>query len=546
MSIKDALELTKEIDGIVESKKILKQKLADGFSGIKKKFTKDDTEQEHKRNYRNGMLVLDGKGPLPWEVRKILDIVVSPETIKHFNYFEKQKPDIFAKTILNIFAEAFKSDAVWMNAGESLLFYGMVFHQALVKYKQVSNSPSAHIQTIFDMAKPIELIQYQDENGEIQEKASHPILDQFKDGQAKDELMREGTILNDALKKYHRFNKLPDQTKESVVFQVESWMMKFIQSEELRPWAESETSDFNLSDILMGAKIGIALPEFKYGSAGLAIQSLMKARLYNEIKNRGNNALDKGYSRVFLFVDECQRFLDEMDLAILPEARSLELVCWFASQNIDSVYEKYNKDGGNKFMGAFASIFSFKSTEATYAYIQHKIGKAKVIERTGGNKIVDFEKNAVLQMGTPWFDITNPMRKKLKSLSFSKLQGFFIRNTTARVHGGTEQAGNISFGSAGSIPRYKQKYDSEQLMPSGATIQLSKEPQNIFNENGIQELETPLTAIGMAQRGQVVRRSIYKAVAYNDDFQEIDTSIESANDTINKARYISESVRDAA
>ncbi|WP_176314527.1 MULTISPECIES: TraM recognition domain-containing protein [Burkholderia cepacia complex] len=531
MSITAALDTTREIDG-VPNKKGLRQKLAEGFSNLKSKFSKTPIAKgvdEYPVNYKNGMLVLDGKGPLPWEVRKILDLVVSPETVKNFNYFENQKPEIFAKTILNLFAGAeHKANSVWMNAGESLLFYGMVFHQALVKYKGISNSPAAHIQTIFDMAKPSQMVAYLDENDEPQEKYSHPILDQFAEGQAKIDLMKDGTILNDALKKYIRFNELADETKNSVVFNVESWLMIFLQSEYLRPWANSETSDFNLSDILMGAKIGIALEESKYGSAGLAIQSLAKARLYNEIKNRGNNALERGYSRVFLFVDECQRFLDEMDLAILPEARSLELVCWFASQNIDSIYEKYGKDGGGKFMGAFASIFSFKSTEATYAYVQHKIGKARVIEKVGGNSIIDFEKNAQLQMGTPWFDTTNPQRKKLKAFSFSELDGFFHRNTVARVRKVESDPKN---------PMYNRTNRSGE-MPCGASIQLSKEPQHIFNENCIQELETPFTAIGIAQRGMVTRRSIYEAVAYNDDFQEIDNSIESANEIINKAQHM--------
>ena len=36
----------------------------------------------------------------------------------------------------------------------------------------------------------------------------------------------------------------------------------------------------------------------------------------------------------------------------------------------------------------------------------------------------------------------------------------------------------------------------------------------------------------------MTRRSIYEAVAYNDDFQEIDNSIESANEIINKAQHM--------
>lgn len=523
MSIQSALDLTKEIDEVKEPKSIIKSAKAK-LAELKKVFKKTEPQKQIGIAVRlalNGMLVLDGKGPLPHEVAKILDLVVCPENVKNFNYMEGVKPEVFAKVILNIFGGAHTKDPTWNNAGYSLLYYGMVFHQALVRFHNVSKSPMAHIKTIMQMAKQVD----PDTN-------SHPILDMFATGQAHEEIMKEGTILNDAFNKFINFAQLAPETKSSVVFTVENWMLKFIQSEELRPWANSETSDFNFSDILRGAKFGIALPEFKYGDAGLAIQSLMKARLYNEIKDRGNDAIAKGFSRVFLFVDECQRFLDEMDLAILPEARSLELVCNFASQNINSVFEKYGKDGGGKFMASFASILSFKSTPETYAYVQERIGKSKVIERTGGTEVVDFERNAQLQVGTPFFDVTNPHRKMMKSFTFGYMASYFFNNPTNRVVKMEERSGTVM----GQSMKYMIMNRHGGLMPSGARINISKEAQFIFNEKAILSLETPFRAIAVFDRGGVTRRDIIATIPYTNDFKKIDTSIKSAQDIINNAR----------
>ncbi|AQQ43289.1 hypothetical protein A8E81_10855 [Burkholderia cenocepacia] len=455
------------------------------------------------------------------QVGKILDLVISPKTVKNYNYMENVQPEVFAKVILNIFGGSEAKNPIWNNAGYSLLYYTIVFHQALIKLKGAKKSPAAHMETLRHMSKPV------DENNR------HPILDQFSSGEAKIEIMKEGTILNDALKEFIAFHELANETKSSVVFTVSNWMKKFIQSKALRPWANSETSDFAIRDTSrQGKKYGILLPEGKYGAAGLAIQALAKADLYNEVKNRGDNSLKKGYSRVFLFVDECQRFLDDMDLAILPEARSLELVCWFASQNIDSIYDKFGKDGGGKFMGAFASVFSYKSTPATYHFIKERIGKAKVIEKNGGAETVDFERNAQLQMGTPFFDITNPHRKMMKNFTFGYMKSFFTNNPTNRVIKPDEK--NVKIGSENIKETFLHRHGG--LMPTGARISISKDPEYIFNERGIAALETPFRAVGTYPRGDVTRRAIFASIPYSDDFTIIDTSIKSANEVIERAR----------
>ncbi|VWB05750.1 TraM recognition domain-containing protein [Burkholderia stagnalis] len=530
MKMEDALEATKEIDGVVDDEHSFTETTADNLLKVEARFVSEEEERaafERDRaatgtkNHKNGMLVLDGKGQLAEQVGKILDLVVCPQNVKNYNYMENVKPEVFAKVILNIFGAARAKDPTWTNAGYSLLYYSIVFHQALIKFKGANKSPAAHIETLRHMSTP------------VNEDNSHPILDQFSSGEAKTELMKEGTILNDALKEYIEFNQLADATKSSVVFTVSNWMKKFIQSEDLRPWANSETSDFAIRDISrQGKKYGILLPEGKYGETGIAIQALAKAELYNEVKNRGDNSLKKGYSRVFLFVDECQRFLDDMDLAILPEARSLDLVCWFASQNIDSIYDKFGKDGGGKFMGAFAAAFSYKSTPATYNFIQERIGKARVIEREGGAETVDFERNAQLQMGTPFFDITNPHRKMMKLFTFGYMKSFFINNPTNRVIRPEER--NVKVWKDNMKVSHLERHGG--LMPTGAKITISKDPQYIFNERCIQALETPFRAIGTYPRGDVTRRAIFATIPYTDDFTVIDTSIQSANDVINAAR----------
>lgn len=481
------------------------------------------------RNYSNGMLVLDGKGPLPWEVSVILDLVIHPKTVKNYNYFEGVKPEVFAQVILNIFSGEAK-DPTWNNAGYSLLYYGFVFHQAMIRLFNESKSPMAHIRTINLMAKK------NDADG------NHPILDKFKQNpDANIELFESGTILNDALNKFTAFNALAEETKSSVVFTVENWMNKFIQSEELRPWANSETSDFDMTEILYGKKFGVALPEFEFGDAGLAIQSLSKARLYNLIKYRGNDALKRGYSRVYLFVDECQRFLDNMDLAILPEARSLELVCCFATQNINSIYNKFQAEGTKTFMGAFASLFSYKSTPETISFVQERFGKAKVLEHKEDTSMVDSVSNAKSQMSSAFFDPTHPLRNKIRKMGFRRLKSFFNYNPVAeqlvqnREITVLEKILNTILGK-----RAGRGSDPSLLMSSKATLSLSDVPKYIIAEREIESLETPFVALASVQRGQVVRRAITKTVPYTNDFKVIDTSINSAIETINKYKNLGE------
>ncbi|WP_139352393.1 hypothetical protein [Burkholderia cenocepacia] len=150
MNIEDALNSTRDIDGVFEDEHSSTKTTADHLPIKKSEITDEEEERaafERDRaesgikNYKNGMLVLDGKGQLAEQVGKILDLVISPKTVKNYNYMENVQPEVFAKVILNIFGGSEAKNPIWNNAGYSLLYYTIVFHQALIKLKGAKNLP---------------------------------------------------------------------------------------------------------------------------------------------------------------------------------------------------------------------------------------------------------------------------------------------------------------------------------------------------------------------------------------------------------------------
>lgn len=450
-----------------------------------------------------GSLILDGKGPLPWECAALLDLVVSPKTIRNYNYIHGVGPEDLADTILNQFGGKQDSANAWIDReARASFFYGAVIHRLLVEKKQISKSPAAYFKTILQM------LERPDEEG------NHPLTEQLSD---LPEFFENGTVLSDARAKIIANAALDSKERSIFVNTVQSWCYTFMQSEALRPWANSEESDFDIEQVLYGLRIGIATPSTEYGDAGVAIQNLAKARIYRAIKKRGNRRIELGQSKVLVIIDEAQRGATRMDVEILPEARSMDLIIIFATQNIDSLLAAFPGDEGKKLLESFRSIVSFKSSPATYAYIQERIGKARLITRSSGGTALDFGKTATVQLGSPYFDLNNPYRKWMRRLSMGGLLSRFIRNNPVhRQHGSKSETGETNL--------------------SGIShLTVSGEAGYIFGDSDIQKLNTPFHAIATVERGKGTRQDIIVSRALDDNFRPIDTSIESAEAVLEAA-----------
>lgn len=339
-------------------------------------------------NKTNGMLILCGKGQLPLDAQKqgFLDAVITPPTVidgkaigvEHFNILEGQEPEEFAKILYDIFGA--NGDEFFMNAARDLLY------QSFVCLKELSiRMPNKYKLTFTRLHKIIHELSRKDVNeaGEhVPVEAINDILENSPDVDV------PGSTIDKLLAFYKKHVDVADVTKSGIVQSVDVWMAAFAQKPKLNKWLDSDKSSINISEILRGLKVGIALNSNDYQQAGEAIQKLVKARIYKEISSRKDRANDPDFyetgkrSRVFVIVDESQDLVTSADIEILPKARSLDMVAVFATQNIENYISKLGNDDTNAFMRSFSSKVMLRTSLPTYNLIANDIGAG--YKRQGG------------------------------------------------------------------------------------------------------------------------------------------------------------------
>lgn len=439
-----------------------------------------------------GVMVLDGKAVLASDCAHYLDVVVSTANTKNFNFHFDLAPEVLARVFENQFAPK-KSQAgnssFFTARARSLVFYSKVFQDAMVKcgtgkksFMQFYNNGNLMMQSA-------------DESG------LHPLVQAVQNHK---DFGIEGTLLNDAVQELVTLQSEPPETKQNIFATFKSWTAAFIQSEHLRSWADSETSDFEFDQVCYGKKIGFVLPASQLGVAGTVITALMKARLFTLIANRGLKGekwSEDGQTPVDLFIDEAQAVMDEADLVILPQGRSLGLRAFYATQNYDNLEEKFGEKAAAAIFESFRSVICLKSSNRTYQVISNRIGKAKTWASAGGGNCISFDSTSRDMMARPFFDESNPERTWMRQFS----QGII-----ARVFGRAR------------VPGQNDHINTQGLRGRSIHVfQPSKEPMPILQEKHIQLLNTPFMAIAVVQRAGVERRDIIKTIPLNDKFEPI-------------------------
>lgn len=433
------------------------------------------------------MMVLDGKAQLAFDCEKLLDVVVHPTTIKNLNILEGTSPDVFSATLHSINTKGSKGKDEYFPAQARICTYSCsVIHEALVSLGKSKLTISARLDVVRAIAK--------NPNAIIEDVKWHS------------DFATPGTLLNDAVLNFTAMVSLPDETRGGVLSTVESWFNPLLQSKELRAWADCDTSDIDIADILIGKKIGFSLPESEFPVAGVIITTLMKARLYQLIQLRGDDrgTADKPRAKVFLIVDECQKVMDEYDLAILPIARSLDLICVFATQNIDGIDAIFQKEKTLQILDSFRSVISFKSSEATMQWIRERIGKIHRLSRTRFTNSVDIAGTNQIAMANGLYDINNENR------------------LLARRH-------------AEKIINHENRYVLSSLrtlfvdLPpttgekrpdtNSVSYKWDEEARSIFGPTEEQELNQQFTAVAVVDRAGTQRRDIIFTSPLNNKFE---------------------------
>lgn len=435
------------------------------------------------KNYKRGMLVLDGKAVLAQDCAKYLDVVVGAGTVKNFNFFEGLTPEVLATTLENQFApkkQQSGNSAFFTSGARTIIFYTKVFQEAMVKCGTAKKS----VMEFYKIAT--QLMQ------DAQEDGSHPLVKAVEEHA---DFAQEGTLLQDAVNYLIALQKEPPETKQNIFATFRSWISPFFQSEDLREWADSESSDFDFNQIVYGLKIGFVLPASKFGVAGTVITALMKARLFTMISSRGDRWRELGQSQVFLFIDEAQRVIDKADQDILPVARSLGLICVYATQNIENLNDALGHDGASVSLESFLSIICLKSSFKTYEYMSNRIGKARIWIAQASSQNLGFAATSTERLKSAAFDPQNPHRTWMKSLGGKVVLGNLLKNGVSEIKS-----------------KAKGKFH---------VLTKSENPVPILQEAHLEKLNEPFVAIAVIQRGGVIRRDIIKTIPLDANFEPL-------------------------
>lgn len=297
-----------------------------------------------------GSLVLDGKGALPLQFVDLPGFkLVSPKHGK-MNPIAGMSPDAVADVLADVLGADDDSDPVWSDAARLMLrMAAIVLHAhptspyTLPEILRFCTMASAErtdiIATVIESA-----------SGRVRAAASYWMVE---------------------------LPGMPEKTAGSIVNMVRTWLGNICLHEQLGPWCEASDDGWLVEGVLTGAKAGLLLPESEYGAGGVAISALCMRRLYDAVKRRGDNwrAVD-GQTPVLLVADEVQNLLTRADIDTAPVARSLGLYLLFATQNLDGLYKRLERDGAIQLVGNFASMIALPPrTVDSNKYVSTRTGQ---------------------------------------------------------------------------------------------------------------------------------------------------------------------------
>ncbi|WP_241170395.1 hypothetical protein [Serratia marcescens] len=373
-----------------------------------------------------GMLLLDGKGELAFECRKILDLIVHPSTVENFCLVEGVNATKFTsimQTINNVKMEGPNAD--FARAGLELVYNAALAHQFLRDIVEADPIIAKSWDFKWSYMYRYNLMSTMLEPGQWIEKKGNQ---EFVPGR--------GNTLAQVLTYHPDFGT--DPRIEQLILSIEGelseerqefamkylknaqgYMQAVLQEENIIRWANSETSSINVLDVLKGKKIGVALPPERFGIAGAFVTQLIKASVRNGIANRDNTwRNDSNNTEILMVQDEFQDLFSETDdLNNIPKDRSRGCYNLAASQTVSAIRSKISNTATADYLFAnFASFVSLKTADKTAdELMQQQAGTVKVVRvNTPAGKAIAFRETAQDLVSRPEFDPTHPDAKMFK------------------------------------------------------------------------------------------------------------------------------------
>lgn len=457
-----------------------------------------------------GLLVLDGKGVLPAEVADLPGFYVITPGGAPYAPIENLEPDEVADCLLEMFGSKEASDPFWQqaaceyirSAAKTLyLLAGYEYEmdrRRRVRFEEAKEAGEAEgefrpavrrwkwtLASLYEIALVPSVL---------------PDVRKVIEGETEEEKAVFAQLKGDYLRAYIDFSQtfpsLPEATRNSILQNANVWLGTLVNSSALSAWADCEEG-VEIEDALYGRKIGLLLPEFRYGHAGVVISNFAKRRFYSAVKRRGKSWKTGEGTRAMLVIDECQALITKDEQDILPVVREFGLSCVFATQNIEGIEAALKSpEATRQLLDQFVALVALKvKSPASCKFVADTIGAvSRTIQTEAPAPVSDASATA------------NLMQAQSGSYKPGTLMAAATSSPDVR-----------KFRKNGLLPEFAVKATTQLLQPVvRELVQPEKDQKNGNVKIGCHEIITPaevpsltaepFTAIAIVNRGGVERR----------------------------------------
>lgn len=417
-----------------------------------------------------GLVVMDGKGSLPGELAELpgMTVVDPARTGVDVSLVSGVEPAVIVDTIREILAPSGNGqDSFWVNSAAGALRRGAVIAQAV----------GGPWWSLYNAARVVS--SKSDRDGLIE--ALMPRAD-------------ANPLLLEAITYFKQeWDVMDERTRSNILAEIRSWISTITATPELLRWAKTPAGKDTVDVLapLMGGRMGILIPEYRYGLAGSVVTALLKARIYGGLKSRADRSWEGGAETPVVFlIDEVQEVATAQDAQLLPIGRSLGLAMVAATQGIEGITAKLGETVAAKWLSIFGTVIALggRSPESD-AFVAARAGDAwqLALTQVEGNTV-----RGALRMEA----YSGP-------IAAARTQPHMSRAT---ARGGWVAAPSRT-ASALAVARGVQGAQLKDASPPSMTLG----PHPLVAPGEIASLAAvPDTAIALATRGRVPRRDVVR------------------------------------
>lgn len=216
---------------------------------------------------------------------------------------------------------------------------------------------------------------------------------------------------------------MPPEQRSSFFLNINNLIQPLFRGEALTnaqgiPWHMIEKGE-DVTRCLRGEFVGVDLPEVKFGPAGRLVSTLVKQRIYAEVRKRQteDGIWPEGHLPVMVMIDEAQLLVGQEERALLPIARSLGMMAVFATQTIEGLLAEFrNESETYHFCETFQNLVCLDTSIATLEFVSRRLGQAELVLYKSPTVGLDYAGGVLNLAKSAGSDLAHPSLSALRQI----------------------------------------------------------------------------------------------------------------------------------